>query len=175
MDPSAMATRSIATSASYNEDVVRAFVVATMFWGLAAFTVGVFIAFQLTYPVLNLDLEWTTFGRLRPLHTSAAIFAFGGNALLGTSFHVVQRTCRARLFGGKILVGAGTVLEPREVDEVAAAGAKLVVAPNFDPAVIERAVKLGLAAMPGGWAAACEKFLKNSPPSICDMRWSMSI
>jgi len=85
----------------YSEDIVRAFVIATVFWGLAAFTVGVFIAFQLTYPVLNLGLDWTTFGRLRPLHTSAAIFAFGGNALLGTSFYVVQRTCRAPLWGGR--------------------------------------------------------------------------
>ncbi|HYE51593.1 MAG TPA: cbb3-type cytochrome c oxidase subunit I, partial [Azospirillaceae bacterium] len=84
----------------YNEDVVRAFVVATMFWGIAAFAVGCFIALQLAFPVLNLDLEWTTFGRLRPLHTSAAIFAFGGNALLGSSFYVVQRTCRAPLWGG---------------------------------------------------------------------------
>jgi cytochrome c oxidase cbb3-type subunit I len=103
MDTAEVATRSVATSVGYNEDVVRAFVVATVFWGLAAFTVGVFIAFQLTYPILNLDLEWTTFGRLRPLHTSAAIFAFGGNALLGTSFHVVQRTCRAPLWGGRAL------------------------------------------------------------------------
>jgi cytochrome c oxidase cbb3-type subunit 1 len=87
----------------YNEDIVRAFVIATVFWGLAAFAVGVFIAFELTYPVLNLGLEWTSFGRLRPLHTSAAIFAFGGNALLGTSFYVVQRTCRASLWGGRPL------------------------------------------------------------------------
>ncbi|HSE79533.1 MAG TPA: cytochrome-c oxidase, cbb3-type subunit I [Alphaproteobacteria bacterium] len=86
----------------YVDDVVRAFVIATVFWGIAAFAAGTFIAFQLAFPVLNLDLEWTTFGRLRPLHTSAAIFAFGGNALLGTSFHVVQRTCRASLFGGPI-------------------------------------------------------------------------
>ena len=59
----------------YNEDIIRAFVIATIFWGLAAFTVGVLIAFQLTYPVLNIGLDWTTFGRLRPLHTSAAINA----------------------------------------------------------------------------------------------------
>ena len=59
------------SSERYNEDIVRAFVIATIFWGLAAFAVGVFIAFQLTYPVLNLGLDWTTFGRLRPLHTSA--------------------------------------------------------------------------------------------------------
>lgn len=85
----------------YIEDVVRAFVIATIFWGVAAFAAGVYIALQLAFPVLNLGLEWTTFGRLRPLHTSAAIFAFGGNALLGSSIYVVQRTCRARLFGGE--------------------------------------------------------------------------
>jgi cytochrome c oxidase cbb3-type subunit 1 len=88
---------------AYNDDVIRLFTIATVFWGIAAFTAGVFIAFQLAFPVLNLDLEWTTFGRLRPLHTSAAIFAFGGNALLGTSLWVVQRTCRAPLWGGRDL------------------------------------------------------------------------
>jgi cytochrome c oxidase cbb3-type subunit 1 len=85
----------------YIEDVVRAFMIATIFWGVAAFAAGVYIALQLAFPALNLGLEWTTFGRLRPLHTSAAIFAFGGNALLGSSIFVVQRTCRARLFGGE--------------------------------------------------------------------------
>jgi cytochrome c oxidase cbb3-type subunit 1 len=85
---------------TYVEDVTRAFVVAICFWGVVAFAAGVFIALQLAFPVLNLGLEWTTFGRLRPVHTSAAVFAFGGNAMLGTSIHVVQRTCRARLFGG---------------------------------------------------------------------------
>jgi len=85
----------------YVEDAVRAFVVATMVWGIAAFLVGVVIALQLAFPILNLDLEWTTFGRLRPLHTSAAIFAFGGNALIGTSIYVVQRTCRAGYCGGE--------------------------------------------------------------------------
>jgi cytochrome c oxidase cbb3-type subunit 1 len=85
---------------AYNERVIRLFVIATVFWGVAAFLVGVLIALQLAFPVLNLDLPWTTFGRLRPLHTSAAIFAFGGNALLGTSLYVVQRTCRTSLFGG---------------------------------------------------------------------------
>ncbi len=84
----------------YNEDVVRLFVIATAFWGVAAFAVGVIIALQLAFPVMNLGLEWTSFGRLRPVHTSAAIFAFGGNALFATSLYVVQRTCRATLFGG---------------------------------------------------------------------------
>jgi cytochrome c oxidase cbb3-type subunit 1 len=84
----------------YVEDVVRAAIVLTMFWGVAAFTVGVIIAAQLVWPQLSFDSEHLTFGRLRPLHPSAAIFAFGGTALIGTAFHVVQRTCRARLFGG---------------------------------------------------------------------------
>jgi len=85
----------------YFDGVVRAGVLATVFWGMTGFLVGLVIALQLAFPVLNLGLEYTSFGRLRPLHTSAVIFAFGGNALIATSFYVVQRTCRARLaFGG---------------------------------------------------------------------------
>jgi cytochrome c oxidase cbb3-type subunit 1 len=87
----------------YNEEVVRKFTLATIFWGVVAFTVGVVIALQLAFPELNLGLPWTTFGRLRPVHTSAAIFAFGGNALFATSLFVVQRTCRTPLFGGPAL------------------------------------------------------------------------
>jgi cytochrome c oxidase cbb3-type subunit I len=70
-----------------------------VFWGIAGFTVGLIIALQLAYPVLNFDLPWTSFGRLRPLHTSAVIFAFGGNVLLATSFYVVQKTCHTRIAG----------------------------------------------------------------------------
>ena len=88
---------------SYNEKIVRMFTIASMFWGVVGFLVGVVIAFQLAFPALNLGLEWTSFGRLRPLHTSAVIFAFGGNVLLATSLYVVQRTCRAALFGGPLL------------------------------------------------------------------------
>ncbi len=88
-------------SEPYVDDVIRAFVIATIFWGIVAFLAGVYIALQLAFPALNLGLEWTSFGRLRPVHTSAAIFAFGGSALIGTSFHVVQRTCRASLWGGE--------------------------------------------------------------------------
>jgi cytochrome c oxidase cbb3-type subunit 1 len=73
-----------------------------MTWGVVGFLMGDLIAWQLVFPQLNLGLEWTTFGRLRPVHTSAVIFAFGGNALLGTSLYVVQRTCRAPLFGGPL-------------------------------------------------------------------------
>ena len=89
-----------AEPSGYIDDVIRAGVIATAVWGVVGFLAGVYIAFQLAFPALNLDLPWTTFGRLRPLHTSAVVFAFGGNALICTSFYVVQRTCAARLFGG---------------------------------------------------------------------------
>jgi cytochrome c oxidase cbb3-type subunit 1 len=88
----------------YFDSVVRAGVIATAFWGVVGFLVGTFIAFQLAFPALN--FEWAqgfaNFGRLRPLHTSAVIFAFGGNALIATSFYVVQRTSAARLWGGNL-------------------------------------------------------------------------
>tara|TARA_R100000005_G_C5003995_1_gene212908 strand:- start:16158 stop:17786 length:1629 start_codon:yes stop_codon:yes gene_type:complete len=84
---------------NYNTEIVKAGVIVSTFWGVVGFAVGVVIALQLAFPVLNFDLPWTNFGRLRPLHTSAVIFAFGGNVLIATSFHVVQRTCRARLAG----------------------------------------------------------------------------
>ena len=88
----------------YHDDVVRAGVIATVIWGITGFSVGVWIAFQLAYPSLN--YEWAqgymNFGRLRPLHTSAVIFAFGGNALIASSFYVVQRTSAVQLFGGNL-------------------------------------------------------------------------
>ncbi|MXO61029.1 cytochrome-c oxidase, cbb3-type subunit I [Altererythrobacter salegens] len=80
----------------YDDDPIRWGVIATVFWGMAGFLAGLFIALQLTWPWLNLE-PYLNFGRLRPLHTSAVIFAFGGNALIATSYYVVQRTCRARL------------------------------------------------------------------------------
>ncbi len=83
----------------YNDDVIRWGVIATLFWGTAGLLVGVIAATQLAFPAFNIP-PFFNFGRLRPLHTSAVIFAFGGNALIATSFYVVQRTCRARLFGG---------------------------------------------------------------------------
>jgi cytochrome c oxidase cbb3-type subunit 1 len=85
------------TDSQYDDAPIRWGVIATTFWGVVGLLAGLFIAMQLAWPVLNFNSEYTTFGRLRPLHTSAVIFAFGGNALLATSFFVVQRTCRARL------------------------------------------------------------------------------
>uniref|UniRef100_UPI0039B97E78 cbb3-type cytochrome c oxidase subunit I n=1 Tax=Albidovulum sp. TaxID=1872424 RepID=UPI0039B97E78 len=89
----------------YNDGVVRAGVIATALWGVVGFLVGVTVAFQLAFPQLNLSelmAGYTNFGKLRPLHTSAVIFAFGGNALIMTSFYVVQRTSAARLWGGNL-------------------------------------------------------------------------
>jgi cytochrome c oxidase cbb3-type subunit I len=89
------------TEVRYNEDAVRLFVIAAVFWGVVGFLAGTFIAAQLAFPVLNLGFEWTSFGRLRPVHTSAVIFAFGGNVLFATSLYSVQRTSRQYLFGGE--------------------------------------------------------------------------
>ncbi|WP_417597602.1 cytochrome-c oxidase, cbb3-type subunit I [Oceanospirillum sp.] len=83
---------------TYNYKVVRQFAIMTVVWGIVGMTVGVLIAAQLVWPALNFDTAWLSFGRLRPLHTNAVIFAFGGSALFATSYYVVQRTCQVRLF-----------------------------------------------------------------------------
>jgi cytochrome c oxidase cbb3-type subunit 1 len=86
----------------YNYKVVRQFAVMTVVWGIVGMLVGVIIAAQLAWPALNFDIPWLTYGRLRPLHTNAVIFAFGGSALFATSYYAVQRTCHVRLFGGPL-------------------------------------------------------------------------
>ncbi|MBF0256000.1 MAG: cbb3-type cytochrome c oxidase subunit I, partial [Gammaproteobacteria bacterium] len=85
---------------TYNYKVVRQFAVMTVIWGIVGMLVGVIVATQLAYPHLFEGISWLSYGRLRPLHTNAVIFAFGGSALFATSYYVVQRTCQARLFGG---------------------------------------------------------------------------
>ncbi len=89
----------IAGRPNYNLGPIKFATTMSVFWGIAGFAVGLLIAMQLAWPSLNFDLPWTTFGRLRPLHTSAVIFAFGGNVLIATSFYVVQKTSRVRLAG----------------------------------------------------------------------------
>jgi cytochrome c oxidase cbb3-type subunit 1 len=86
----------------YNYRVVRQFAVMTVIWGIVGMAVGVLIAAQLVWPVLNFDTPWLTFSRLRPLHTNAVVFAFGGCALFATSLYVVQRTCQARLISDSL-------------------------------------------------------------------------
>jgi cytochrome c oxidase cbb3-type subunit 1 len=86
----------------YDDGVIRQFSIMAVVWGVVGMLVGVVIAAQLVWPELNLGLPWTSFGRLRPLHTNAVIFAFGGSALFASSYYVVQRTCQTRLFAGKL-------------------------------------------------------------------------
>ena len=86
----------------YSDGVVRAFSLAAVLWGVVGMLVGVIIAAQLTWPELNLGISFLSYGRLRPLHTNAVIFAFGGCALFATSYYVVQRTSQVPLFGGKL-------------------------------------------------------------------------
>jgi cytochrome c oxidase, cbb3-type, subunit I len=85
-------------AAVYNDKVVRQFAIMTVVWGVVGMLVGVIIAAQLTWPALNLGIEWLSYGRLRPLHTNAVIFAFGGCGLFAASYYVVQRTCQTRIF-----------------------------------------------------------------------------
>ena len=93
-----MANSVSGTARVYTDDPVRWFALAAVLWGVVGMLVGVIIAAQLTWPELNLGIPWLSYGRLRPLHTNAVIFAFGGCALFATSYHVVQRTSQTRLF-----------------------------------------------------------------------------
>ena len=97
-----MTSTTTALAPKYNDEVIRWFTLAAIFWAIIGMTVGVFIATEMVFPNLNFD-EHFNFGRLRPLHTSAVIFAFGGSALFATSYYVVQRTCAVRLWGGDAL------------------------------------------------------------------------
>ncbi|MDI1252135.1 cytochrome-c oxidase, cbb3-type subunit I [Thermomonas sp.] len=91
-----------ALSNTYNDKVVLQFSIATVVWGIVGMLVGVFIAAQLYWPTLGESIPWLSYGRLRPLHTNAVIFAFGGSALFATSLHVVQRTCHVRLLSDRL-------------------------------------------------------------------------
>jgi cytochrome c oxidase cbb3-type subunit 1 len=88
---------------AYDDKVIRRFAVMTVVWGIVGMAVGVVLAAQLLLPELNFDTSWLTYSRLRPLHTNAVIFAFGGCALFATSYWVVQRTCNVPLWGGPLV------------------------------------------------------------------------
>ena len=113
---------------TYNYKVVRQFAVMTMVWAIVGMAVGVLLAAQLVWPVLNFDIPYLTYSRLRPLHTNAVIFAFGGSALMATSYYIVQRTCHVRLISDKaaaftfwgwqaVIVSAAITLPPRYHDD----------------------------------------------------------
>ena len=94
--------RPLDNKAQYNDTVVRQFTIMVVVWGVVGMLVGVIIAAQLIWPQLNFDLSFLSYSRLRPLHTNAVIFAFGGSALFGTSYYVMQRTCHVRLAFDKL-------------------------------------------------------------------------
>ncbi len=87
---------------TYNYKVVRQFAIMTVVWGIVGMLVGVILAAQLIWPDLTFGIEWLSYGRLRPLHTNAVIFAFGGSGLFAVSYYIVQRTCQTRLWAEKL-------------------------------------------------------------------------
>jgi cytochrome c oxidase cbb3-type subunit 1 len=93
-----MVANAQAAPVHYTDETVRGFALAAVVWGVVGMLVGVIIAAQLAFPDLTYGISWLSYGRLRPLHTNAVIFAFGGSALFATSYHVVQRTCQVPLF-----------------------------------------------------------------------------
>jgi cytochrome c oxidase cbb3-type subunit 1 len=93
-----MSASSVATAEQYDYEIIKKFAVMAIVWAVVGMFVGVYIASQLAWPFLNFDNPYITFGRIRPIHTGAVIFGFGGSALFATSYYVVQRTCQARLF-----------------------------------------------------------------------------
>ena len=110
--------------AVYNDSTVRLFTLAAVLWGVVGMMVGVLIAAQLTWPELNFGISWLSYGRLRPLHTNAVIFAFGGCALMASSLYVVQRTSQVRAVpaqAGRVRV-LGLAAGDRGGGDLAAAG-----------------------------------------------------
>ena len=87
---------------TYNYKVVRQFAIMTVVWGIVGMLVGVILAAQLIWPDLTFGIEYLSYGRLRPLHTNAVIFAFGGSAMFAVSYYIVQRTCQVRLWAEKL-------------------------------------------------------------------------
>lgn len=102
MSPQELPTAPARKADTYNDKVVMQFSIMTVVWGFVGMLVGVILAAQMYWPALNFDTPWLSFGRLRPLHTNAVIFAFGGCALFATSLYVVQRTCHVRLISDKL-------------------------------------------------------------------------
>jgi cytochrome c oxidase cbb3-type subunit 1 len=92
-----------ALAEQYDYEIIKKFSIMSIVWAVVGMSVGVYIASELTWPFLNFDIPYITFGRFRPVHTSAVIFGFGGSALFATSYYVVQRTCQARLWGGGLI------------------------------------------------------------------------
>ena len=106
---------------TYNDQVVRLFLLAAAVWGIVGMAIGVLAAAQMAWPALNFDVPWLTFSRIRPNHTFGVIFAFGGSALMGTCYYVVQRTGHTRLALGELaqlhVLGLAARLPPGDGDD----------------------------------------------------------
>jgi cytochrome c oxidase cbb3-type subunit I len=155
---------------TYNYKVVRQFAIMTVVWGVVGMLAGVFIAAQLLWPELNLDVPWLSYGRLRPLHTNAVIFAFGGSALFATSYYVVQRTSHARLFGDGL--AAFTFWGWQAVIVLAAITLPLGITSGKEYAELEWPIDLLIAAV---WVAYAVVFFgtlwKRKVPHIYVANW----
>ena len=155
---------------SYNYKVVRQFAIMTVVWGVVGMAVGVFIAAQLLWPELNFNVPWLSYGRLRPLHTNAVIFAFGGCALFATSYYVVQRTSHARLFGDKL--AAFTFWGWQAVIVLAAITLPLGITQSKEYAELEWPIDILIAAV---WVAYAVVFFgtlwKRKVPHIYVANW----
>ena len=92
-----MAITAFSSAEQYNFDIVKKFAIMSLVWAVFGMFVGVYIASELAWPMLNFDSAYISFGRFRPVHTTSVIFGFGGSALFATSYYVVQRTCQTRL------------------------------------------------------------------------------
>ena len=155
---------------SYNYKVVRQFAIMTVVWGVVGMAVGVFIAAQLLWPELNFNVPWLSYGRLRPLHTNAVIFAFGGSALFATSYYVVQRTSHARLFGDTL--AAFTFWGWQAVIVLAAITLPLGITQSKEYAELEWPIDILIAAV---WVAYAVVFFgtlwKRKVPHIYVANW----
>src|SRR3954464_1578789 len=154
----------------YNYRVVRQFAIMTVVWGVVGMAVGVLIAAQLLWPELNFDIPWLSYGRLRPLHTNAVIFAFGGCALFATSYYVVQRTSHARLFCDRL--AAFTFWGWQAVIVLAAVTPPLGLSPGKEYAELEWPIDLLIAAV---WVSYAVVFFgtlwKRKIPHIYVANW----
>src|ERR1700693_2531886 len=126
---------STSVASTFNYRVVRQFSIMTVVWGIVGMLVGVIIAAQLLWPDLTYGIPWLSYGRLRPLHTNAVIFAFGGSALFATSYYVVQRTCQVRLFSDAL--AAFTFWGWQAVIVLAAITLPLGITPSHEYAELE--------------------------------------
>src|SRR6185369_8022122 len=95
-------TRTVVETFRYDNRIVRAFAIATIIWGIVGMSAGLLAAIQLFFPQANLNLQFISFGRLRPLHTNAVIFAFVGNGMFTGIYYSLQRLCKARMFRDKL-------------------------------------------------------------------------